>query len=80
MFGHGCPAFLSLIDLVLSLPAMSSEAERVFSCLKMVKTSQRSSLTDQLMVILECPEIKDFQPQDAIDLWVAGGCSARRPG
>lgn len=70
-----CPSVLSLIDLVLSLPASSAEAERGFSLMKTIKTDWRSRLTDDsvsdLMTInLDSPEVKDFDPQPAIDVWL----------
>lgn len=81
-FGASCPAVLSLVDLLLTLPASSLEAERGFSHLKVVKTDLRSrmttSLTDQLMVVLQSPTIQDFDPVPAIHLWNEGGIHSRR--
>ena len=63
-----CPSVLSLIDLVLSLPASSAEAERGFSLMKTIKTDWRSRLTvdsvsDLMTINLDSPEVKDFDPQ-----------------
>ena len=70
-----CPSVLALIDLVLSLPASSAEAERGFSLMKIIKTDWRSRLTDDsvsdlMSIKLDSPEVKDFDPQPAIDVWL----------
>jgi hypothetical protein len=44
VFSNKCPAILSLIDLILSLPSSSVEAERRFSLMKLIKTDWRSKL------------------------------------
>ena len=69
-----CPNILSLVDLVLTIPASSADAERGFSRLKYTKTDARSrlldtTLSDQLCIMLESCEIKHFDPSPAIDLW-----------
>ena len=69
-----CPNILSLVDLVLTIPASSADAERGFSRLKYTKTDARSrlldtTLSDQLCIMLESCEIKNFDPNPAIDLW-----------
>ncbi|ELT93189.1 hypothetical protein CAPTEDRAFT_201411 [Capitella teleta] len=68
------PNLISLIDLLLSLPASSAEAERVFSSLKQVKSDihsklMDSSVSDLLTIQLISPAIKDFNPTEAIHLW-----------
>ena len=70
-----CPSVVALIDMVLSLPASSAEAERGFSLMKIIKTDWRSRLTDDsvsdLMTIkFDSPDVKDFDPQPAIDVWL----------
>lgn len=60
---------------MLSLPASSAEAERAFSLMKIIKTDWRSRLTDDsvsdLMTIkFDSPDVKDFGPQPAIDVWL----------
>jgi hypothetical protein len=54
----------NLIDLLLSLPACSAEAERVFSRLKQVKNDIRFKLMDSgvsdLLTILPCHQA--FRP------------------
>ena len=76
---------LALMDLLLTLPASSAEAERGFSQLKNVKTKLRTRLTaervtDLLTVQLNAPSIKDFDPTEAIQLWNNPGRQrSRRP-
>lgn len=78
------PNICSLIDLVLSIPASSAEAERGFSRLKLLKTSIRSSLmddrvTDQLLIMLHGSDDEHFDPMPAISLWNSGAKRSRRP-
>lgn len=80
-YGEELPNLLGLIDLLLSLPASSAEAERVFSRLKVLKSDIRSNLrdctvSDLITIQLLAPEIADFNPQEAIHLW---NKSSRRP-
>ena len=55
VFSDKCPAILSLIDRILSLPSSSVEAERGFSLMQLIKTDWRSKLKDitlsDLMVV-----------------------------
>ncbi|XP_014672134.1 PREDICTED: uncharacterized protein LOC106812705 [Priapulus caudatus] len=79
-----CPNILALIDLVLTFPAGSVEAERGFSQMGIVKNDWRSclldsNLSDLLMVLLETPEVGEFDPSEAIHLWNSAGSRARRP-
>jgi hypothetical protein len=74
VFSNKCPAILSLIDLILSLPSSSVEAERGFSLMKLIKTDWRSKLKDttlsDLMVVKpESEPINTFDPNDAIAVW-----------
>jgi len=52
--------------------------------MKIIKTDWRSclldvNLSDLLMVLLETPEVGNFDPSEAICLWNAAGPRARRP-
>ncbi|XP_053400145.1 uro-adherence factor A-like [Mercenaria mercenaria] len=72
--GQICPNFLALVDLILSIPASSADAERGFNRLKITKSDWRSCLSDshlsdQLMIMLESPDVKDFDPLAAIHIW-----------
>ena len=46
-----CPNILSLIDLILSIPAHSADAERGFSEMKLVKSDWRSNLRSDVCQI-----------------------------
>ena len=76
LFGDDVPAILSLVDLVLSIPATSVEAERGFSVLKLTKTENRNrlanpSLNNLLRIkLLSVPE-EAFDPQPAINHWLS---------
>ena len=75
-FKNQCPNFLSLIDLILSLPDSTAECERGFSALKATKRDWRSrlkadTLSDLLTVQLHSPDVEDFNPKDALELWAA---------
>ena len=68
------PNILALCDLVMTIPASSADAERGFNKLKQTKSDWRSKLTDdhlsdQMMVMLESSEIKQFDPMPAIAEW-----------
>ena len=82
-FATEYPHILNLFDLVLTIPATSTACERGFSQMKIVKSDHRTvmkekTLSDSLMISLESPSIKDFNPDEAIDIWF-NKCSWR-PG
>lgn len=84
MLKRQCPDMLSLIDLILTLPASTSDCERGFSQMKLVKTDWRSQLAtstlcDLLVVQLSSPSIKDFDPNPAVQLWHQASIRPRRP-
>lgn len=65
---------LTLVELLLSLPASNGKLERVFSQLNVVKTNKRTSLTnesldDLLLLTSYTVPLKNFCPDDPIDLW-----------
>jgi len=64
-----------LIDLVLSRPPTSVSYETSLSHVKPVKTSRRlnmnqSTLHSLMTVKLYSPEIKDYNPDNAIEKWL----------
>lgn len=66
---------MSVIDLMLTLPPTSVTCETTFSQMKLIKTSRRtrlqpSTLRDLLVVKLESPDVKAFNPEPAIDHWL----------
>ena len=65
---------LTLVELLFSLPSSNGIVERIFSQMKVIKTKRRSSLSnealDDLLAITSEPvPLKEFSPDDAIDLW-----------
>lgn len=76
---------LALVDLVLCMPASSADAERGFSQVKLVKTKLRSRLradhlTNLLTIQLHTPDVREFDPNPAINLWLKGSSTrSRRP-
>ena len=83
-FKATCSNILALIDLTLTLPAHSADCERGFSHLKQIKSDWRSrltceSLTDLMRIQLYSPAIDQFDPTDAINLWIRSGLRSRRP-
>ena len=76
--GNKCTAFLELVDLLLSIPASSADAERGFSQLKLVKTDWRSKLTEEhlsdlLLVQMQSATVADFSPDKAIARFLSSG-------
>uniref|UniRef100_A0A8C0EM38 Sperm flagellar 2 n=1 Tax=Bubo bubo TaxID=30461 RepID=A0A8C0EM38_BUBBB len=70
------PNILTLVDLILTLPASSAETERGFSQMKLTMTHLHSklrseSVTDLMIIQMNSPDIKKFDPQKAIHLWNA---------
>ncbi|XP_027630683.1 E3 SUMO-protein ligase KIAA1586-like [Tupaia chinensis] len=71
---HKYPNILTLVDLVLTLPASSAEAERGFSQMRRTKSQSHAkinteSMTDILIIQLNSPDISNFDPRKAIHLW-----------
>uniref|UniRef100_A0A8C6NEU6 Uncharacterized protein n=1 Tax=Melopsittacus undulatus TaxID=13146 RepID=A0A8C6NEU6_MELUD len=70
------PNILMLVDLILTLPASSAETERGFSQMKLSMMHLHSKLrsenvTDLMIIQMNSPDIKKFDPQKAIHLWNA---------
>ena len=83
-YGRGHTNILSVIDLLLTLPASSAEVERGFSQLKLLKTDMRSKLkeshiNDLMSIKLLSVPITEFDPSEAIQLWNTSGTRPRRP-
>uniref|UniRef100_A0A672TVZ4 Sperm flagellar 2 n=1 Tax=Strigops habroptila TaxID=2489341 RepID=A0A672TVZ4_STRHB len=77
------PNILMLVDLILTLPASSAETERGFSQMKLsmmhLHSKLRSeSVTDLMIIQMNSPDIKKFDPQKAIHLWNATWQRKRR--
>ena len=72
------------MNLVLSLPTSTAECERGFSIMKQIKCDWRSSLGTEainnlMTIVLLSPTIQDFEPRQAIELWLTSGLRQRRP-
>lgn len=70
------PNILTLVDLILTLPASSAETERGFSQMKLTMMHLHSklmseSVTDLMIIQMNSPDIKKFDPKKAIRLWNA---------
>ena len=76
--------FLLLVDLLLTIPAHSSECERGFSLMKLVKTDWRNCLTDEavtdlIRIILHSAGIKEYNPDQVVHQWRKASIRGRRP-
>ncbi|XP_021117165.1 sperm flagellar protein 2 isoform X2 [Heterocephalus glaber] len=74
IYSHKYPNILTLVDLVLALPACSAEAERGFSQIKRTWSHLHAKvkadrMTDILIIQLNSPDINNFDPKKAIHLW-----------
>ena len=74
MFHYQCQNVLGLIDLILTLPAASTDTERGFSKMKYAKNDFRScllddNLTDQMMIMHDGKTESTFDLYPAIHLW-----------
>ena len=83
-YGTSHRAILSIVDLLLTLPASSAEVERGFSQLKLLKTDMRSKLkeshlNDLMSIKLLSAPVSEFDPTEAIPLWNKSGVRLRRP-
>ena len=68
------PNALAFIELLFSLPSSNGTVERAFSQMNVIKSKRRSSLSngalDDLLTVASAKvPLKDFCPDDAIDLW-----------
>ena len=75
---------MGLIEMIRVVPVHSADCERAFSHMKMVKSSIRSrlgqvALTSLLRVQIESPAIEDFDPEEALQVWVGSGQRSKRP-
>uniref|UniRef100_A0A6J0TWD9 HAT C-terminal dimerisation domain-containing protein n=1 Tax=Pogona vitticeps TaxID=103695 RepID=A0A6J0TWD9_9SAUR len=71
---HKYPNILTLVDLILTLPAGSDEAARGFCQMKATMMQRQSKLmlenmTDLIVIQMNSPDISRFDPEKAIQLW-----------
>ena len=76
------PNVLLLCELGFSLPFSNGHVERIFSSLKLIRDRrirlQRSTLGYLLEIKTQGPSLKNFSPQQAIDLWWTDCRTTRR--
>ena len=83
-FHSDCANILALMDLIMTMSPTTSEVERGFSQLKLIKTNLRSKMTQKTLstcmaVKMLSKEIDQFDPTEAIHRWNAGSVRQRRP-
>ena len=76
--------FHTFVDLLLTIPAHSSECEIGFSLMKLMKTDWRNSLTDEavtdlIRIALHFADIKEFNPDKAVHQWKKASIRGRLP-
>ena len=74
--------FLTLVELLFTIPVCNAKLERMFSKLKFVKTEFRCSLStnrlENLLRIFECrPSVEEYDVMPALKRWAAD--KVRRP-
>ena len=77
MLRHRCPDVLDLFDALLTIPATTADCKRVFSVMNQVKSDWHSRLKGE--TLSDLPDIKDFDPTKAIDIWHADSLRSHRP-
>lgn len=83
-YKEGHRNFLALVDIILSLPTSSADAERGFSEMKMVKTDWRcrlrtEALNDLMHIKFNTQDVAQFNPLLSIHLWNSSAVRQRRP-
>ena len=73
---------LVIVEMMLALSPCSATCERGFSTLNVAKNPLRSTLkqenlTNQMLLMIEGPEVKDFDPNPVVDLWYFGTSGGR---
>ena len=71
----GVDNILAMLDLVNSLPPTSVRNECAFNQMKLMKTDRRHKLpnrhlNDCMLIRLQSPSIKEFNPDAAIEKWM----------
>ncbi|XP_062618568.1 uncharacterized protein LOC134280153 [Saccostrea cucullata] len=79
----GVSNVLHILDLIHSLPPTSVLNETAFNQMKLLKTDRRHRLNERhlndcMLIRLESPTIKDFNPMAAVDKWMLTGKGVRR--
>lgn len=84
MHSDSCQEVLNLMDLIQTIPVGTADCERGFNVMKMVKSDWRSrldanTLSDLLVVQLTSPDIPDYDPAPAVELWHSDCIRRHRP-
>ena len=84
LFLESCPNVLTLVDLLLIIPASTAEWECGFSHVKVIKNEYHtrprpSVMTDLMRIQLLSPSVSEYDPQEAIALWHCSSLRSRRP-
>lgn len=71
----GVSNVLHILDLIHSLPPTSVLNETAFNQMKLLKTDRRHRLNERhlndcMLIRIESPSIKDFNPMAAVDKWM----------
>lgn len=82
--GSACPDIMNLMDLIQVIPVATADCERGFNVMKRVKSDWRSrlnadTLSDLLLVQLTSPNIPDYDPGPAVEMWHSDCVRGRRP-
>ena len=82
-FKEELPNILAVVNLILSIPPSSAEAERGFSQLKLVKSNLRSNLDQKtlnnLLAVKMLASVETYNPAKAIEHWNNSGARSKRP-
>ncbi|KAG7157352.1 hypothetical protein Hamer_G005770 [Homarus americanus] len=75
-----CGSFLYFVDLLLSIPISSADAERGLSQVKLIKIDWRSRLTDDhltdlLVVQLQSDIVSNFNPDEVVNRFLTTGAA-----
>ncbi|XP_072223338.1 zinc finger protein 862-like [Leuresthes tenuis] len=70
MLHHECPDSRELFDALLTIPTSTADCETGFGVMKQAKSDWCSSLKGETLAdLLKTPDIKDFDPRKAIEIW-----------
>lgn len=83
-YKEDCPNLLTLVDLLLTIPASTAECERGFNLMKQIKNDWRcalanNTLNDLMTILLYGANVGSYNPARAVELWLADGARRKRP-
>lgn len=67
---------LILVELLFAIPTLNAKVKRLFSLMNRVKTDARATLSESTLnnlitIRAEGPELQDYDPTPAIELWLS---------